>query len=41
LREFAEGLSIELHNSRDVDDWLAWTVGGAPSDKTAMMDLLA
>jgi nucleoside-triphosphatase THEP1 len=40
-REFAEGLSIELHNSRDVDDWLAWTVGGAPSDKTAMMDLLA
>jgi nucleoside-triphosphatase THEP1 len=39
-REFAEELSIELHNSRDVDGWLGRTVGGAPSDKTVMMDLL-
>jgi|HubBroStandDraft_2_1064218.scaffolds.fasta_scaffold428808_1 hypothetical protein len=40
-REFAAELSIELHNSRDVDGWLAQTVGSAPSDKTVMMDLLA
>lgn len=30
-REFAGELSIELHNSRDVDGWLAQTVGGARS----------
>ena len=32
-REYAGELSTELHNSCDVDDWLAWTVGGAPSEK--------
>ena len=40
-REFAGELSTELHNSRDVDGWLARTVGGAHSNKTVMMDLLA
>ena len=27
-REFAQGLSIELHNARDVEGWLVKTVGG-------------
>jgi nucleoside-triphosphatase THEP1 len=40
-REFAGELSIELHNSRDTDGWLARTVGGAPSDNAMMMELLA
>jgi Protein of unknown function (DUF2478) len=39
--EFVGEFSTELHNSRDVDGWLARAVGGGPSDKTVIMDLLA
>jgi nucleoside-triphosphatase THEP1 len=40
-REFAGELSTELHNSRDVDGWLARTVGGEPSHGAVMIKLLA
>ena len=40
-REFAGEISTELHNSRDVDGWLASTIGGEPSHRAVMMKPLA
>ena len=40
-REFAGELSAELHSSRDVDGWLARTVGGESSRRAVMMNQLA
>ena len=40
-REFAGELSTELHNSRDVDGWLARTVGSEPARRAGMMTQLA
>jgi nucleoside-triphosphatase THEP1 len=40
-KEFAGEMSTELHDSRDIDGWLARTVGGEPSRRAVMMKQLA